>query len=131
MESIKELFNKYGRTRQSTSFGREIIQTIDPVNIQSVMAQDFDSWGLAPLRYPAAALFMGRGVFTSDGPFWQRTRAQVRPVLTKAQFTDYGRLEYHLQNFGDHVIASIRQNRAGHSSPLGRCHLLRGAANRP
>lgn len=61
-------------------------------------AHDFESWGLEPLRYPAAATFMGRGVFTSDGPFWQHARAQVKPVLVKAQFTDYGRLEFHLQN---------------------------------
>ncbi|PQE05969.1 cytochrome P450 protein [Rutstroemia sp. NJR-2017a BBW] len=99
MESTKQLYDHYGLTWQSTSFGREVINTIDPENIQSVMAQDFESWGLAPLRYPAAGPFMGRGVFTSDGPFWQHARAQVKPVLTRAQFTDYERLEAHLQNF--------------------------------
>jgi hypothetical protein len=119
MESTKHLYDHYGLTWQSTSFGREVINTIDPENIQSirrtynrsgehtidpeniqsVMAQDFESWGLAPLRYPAAGPFMGRGVFTSDGPFWQYARAQVKPVLTRAQFTDYEKLESHLQKF--------------------------------
>jgi cytochrome P450 len=99
MESTKKLYDHYGLTWQSTSFGREVINTIDPENIQSVMAQDFESWGLAPLRYPAAGPFVGRGVFTSDGPFWQYARAQVKPVLTRAQFTDYEMLEAHLQKF--------------------------------
>ena len=70
MESAKQLYDKYGRTWQSTSFGRGIVNTIDPSNIQSVMANDFESWGLESRRYPAAAPFMGRGVFTSNGSFW-------------------------------------------------------------
>ncbi|PQE31771.1 n-alkane-inducible cytochrome P450 protein [Rutstroemia sp. NJR-2017a WRK4] len=87
MESTKQLYDHYGLTWQSTSFGREVINTIDPENIQSVMAQDFESWGLAPLRYPAAGPFMGPCSSTGQ------------PVLTRAQFTDYERLKAHLQNF--------------------------------
>lgn len=84
LEFTKELYERYGPTWQVTSFGRDVINTIDPENIQSVMALDFESWGLAPLRYPAAGPFMGRGVFTSDGPFWQQARAQIKPALARA-----------------------------------------------
>ncbi|KAE8441932.1 hypothetical protein EG329_004140 [Mollisiaceae sp. DMI_Dod_QoI] len=99
MEFMRSLFNKYGQTWQATNFGKEMIFTIDPENIQSVMATDFDSWGLEPLRLPALDPYMGPGVFTTDGPFWAHARAQVKPILSKAQFSDLSRLEHHFQNF--------------------------------
>ena len=99
MEFSKQLFDQLGQTWQSVSFGKKIVNSIDPDNLKSVLATDFDSWGLAPLRYPAASPFMGRGVFTSDGPFWQHARAQVKPILIKAQFVDFKRFDRHLTQF--------------------------------
>ncbi|KUJ17437.1 n-alkane-inducible cytochrome P450 [Mollisia scopiformis] len=99
MEFTRDLFNKYDRTWQVTNFGKEFIFTIDPMNIQWVMVHDFESWGLEPLRLPAVAPYMGPGVFTTDGQFWAHARAQVKPILGKAQFSDLSRLEYHFQNF--------------------------------
>lgn len=99
MEWTRSLFKKYGRTFQVTNFGKEFIFTIDPANIQSVMALDFESWGLEPLRLPAVDPFMGPGVFTTDGAFWNHARGQVKPILSKGEFGDLRRLEHHFQNF--------------------------------
>ncbi|KAF8850520.1 putative cytochrome P450 alkane hydroxylase [Acephala macrosclerotiorum] len=99
MEWTRSLFLKHGRTFQATNFGKEFIFTIDPANIQSVMALDFESWGLEPLRLPAVDPYIGPGVFTTDGEFWNHARAQVKPVLSKGEFSDLSRLEHHFQNF--------------------------------
>lgn len=67
MEFTCNLFKKYGSTWQVINFGKEFIFMIYPENVQSVMAHDFESWGLEPLRSPAALPYMGLGVFTTDG----------------------------------------------------------------
>ena len=100
---MKQLFETYGHTWQSTSFGRADFNSIEPENIQSVLAVDFDSWGVEPMRYPGAGPFMGKGIFTSDGPFWQHARAQVKPIFNKAQYADLETFEVHLKRFFDLV----------------------------
>lgn len=98
MEWTRSLFLKHGRTFQVTNFGKEFIFTIEPTNVQSVMALDFESWGLEPLRLPAVDPYIGPGVFTTDGRFWSHARAQVKPILSKGEFSDLSRLEHHFQN---------------------------------
>ena len=31
---------------------------------------------------------MGRVIYTTDGPFWEHSRALVKPIFTRAQFAD-------------------------------------------
>ena len=44
---------------------------------------------------------MGRGIFTTDRPFWEHSRALVKPIFTRAQFADLETLEHHLKQMMD------------------------------
>ena len=101
MESTKLRYEKYGPTFQSHLLGTTIISTIDPKNLQAVHALDFDGYGLEPARLPTAGLFMGRSIFTTDGPFWEHSRALVKPIFAKAQFADLNTLELYLKQMID------------------------------
>ena len=46
---------------------------------------------------------MGRGIYTTDGPFWERSRALVKPIFTRAQFADLETLEHYLKQMMDLV----------------------------
>ena len=50
---------------------------------------------------PTAGLFMGRGIYTTDGPFWEHSRALVKPIFTRAQFADLETLEHYLKQMMD------------------------------
>ena len=101
MEHSQYRHRRWGPTFQSSLLGTTTISTIDPKNLQSIYSLDFQSFGLESLRLPTAGLFMGRGIFTTDGPFWEHSRALVKPIFTRAQFADLETLEHHLQQMID------------------------------
>lgn len=88
-----------GDTYQTNSLGVASIKTIEPENVQTIFAHNFEDYGLGPLRTDIAGDFMGRGIFTTDGKFWEHSRALVRPIFTKAQFADLNTLKVHVDRF--------------------------------
>lgn len=94
--SSKEQFEKYGDTFATKVYGRLKISTIDPQNLQHVFSTDFTSWGVQPLREPYFGPFVGRGILTMDGPFWQHSRALIRPTFSHDQLADLSLLEVHI-----------------------------------
>ena len=101
MKHSQYRYRKCGPNFQSHLFGTTTISTIDPKNLQSIYALDFQSFGLEALRLPTAGLFMGRSIFTTDGPFWEHSRALVKPIFTRAQFADLDTLELYLRQMID------------------------------
>ena len=101
MEHSQYRYRHWGPTFQSSLLGTTTINTIDPKNLQSIYSLDFQSFGLESLRLPTAGLFMGRGIFTTDGPFWEHSRALVKPIFTRAQFADLETLEHHVKQMMD------------------------------
>ena len=103
MQNMQEEFVTYGRTWQFTNFGGEIIHTMDPINLESVMSKDSKSWGVEPIRYRGGKPFLGAGIFTLDGPLWKHARNQVKPALARSQFSNFHILEFHVRRFLDSV----------------------------
>ena len=101
MEHSQYRYHHWGPTFQGSLLGTTTISTIDPKNLQSVYSLDFQSFGLESLRLPTAGLFMGRGISTTDGLFWEHLRALVEPIFTRAQFADLETLEHHLKQMID------------------------------
>ncbi|KAI4114096.1 MAG: hypothetical protein LQ338_008053 [Usnochroma carphineum] len=95
---MKSLFGKYGHTFQVRSWGKTTIFTVEPKNLQSVLATDFASWGVQPLRLFAFEPFVGKGIMCSDGAFWEHSRALIKPSFTRTQIADI-----HLSVFDAHV----------------------------
>lgn len=96
--SIRALFDAYGHTFQVKSWGKTKIFTIEPQNLQSVLATDFASWGVQPLRLFAFEPFVGKGIMCSDGKFWEHSRALIKPSFARTQIADL-----HLATFDAHV----------------------------
>ena len=89
-------------TYSNTIMGLNIITTIDPSNIQTILAQKFSDYDLGGRIYAWGPL-VGKGVFTSDGPEWAHRRAMIRPNFTKQQVASLGMFEGH---FG-HLLALL------------------------
>ena len=96
--SMRILFDKYGHTFQVNSWSTTKIFSIEPQNLQSVLATDFTSWGVQPLRLFAFEPFVGKGIMCSDGTFWEHSRALIKPTFARSQIADL-----HLKTFDAQV----------------------------
>jgi cytochrome P450 len=99
LEGWKERFQKYGTTFSGMSMGIPNTYTIDPLNLQSVHALNFAHYGVQPIRRSATLPFLGEGVFTMDGPFWDHSRALIRPSFTRTNVANLPAFEVRFQRF--------------------------------
>lgn len=67
--------------------GRTVVQTIDPKNVQAILAQKFQDFDLGS-RNDAMRPLLGEGIFASDGPVWEHSRALLRPNFARNQISD-------------------------------------------
>ncbi|KAJ5113103.1 N-alkane-inducible cytochrome P450 [Penicillium angulare] len=97
--ALPESFNramKFGRTHTIIILGHEVITTCDPECIKTILATKFTDFGIGP-RESAWGPLLGRGIFTTDGPSWQHSRALIRPGFTRSQVSDLETFETHVQ----------------------------------
>lgn len=57
-------------TWRQNMFGTKVLVTVDPANIQAMLATKFKDFELGHTRRGSYAPFIGDGIFTSDGKFW-------------------------------------------------------------
>lgn len=100
--SLQSIFGLYGHTFQAGSWSRIILFTIEPKNLQSVLATDFASWGVQPLRLFAFERFVGKGIMCSDEAFWEYSRSLIKPTFTRTRIADI-----HLLAFDAHVSGLV------------------------
>ncbi|KAA8894617.1 hypothetical protein FN846DRAFT_912690 [Sphaerosporella brunnea] len=62
-------------------FGEEIVFTIEPRNIQAVLATKFKDFSLGNLRKEAFLELLGDGIFTLDGKGWEHSRAFAEAAI--------------------------------------------------
>jgi len=65
-----------------------VISTEDPQNIQAILATKFKDFETGELRAKQFGTLLGRSIFTSDGPFWEHSRALFRPQFTRDNIND-------------------------------------------
>ena len=104
LELVRTWHNQYGNTFK-TSLGRPVLVTIEPKNVQTVLALKFKDFDLGH-RNKALAPLLGQGIFASDGPMWEHSRAMLRPNFVRSQVSDIGVYERHVSN----LIAKIPQD---------------------
>ncbi|KAF4621708.1 hypothetical protein G7Y89_g14497 [Cudoniella acicularis] len=95
----KERYQMYGRTFGGMSIGRPSVYTVDARNLQTVHALNFNHYGVQPIRRAPTLPFLGEGVFTMDGPFWEHSRALIRPTFTKKNVANLPVFEVHFKKF--------------------------------
>ncbi len=84
-------------TFSSTVLNVPRLFTIDPGNIQALLATQFEDFDVGELRRRNALPFLGQGVFLQDGKGWERSRALIKPQFARAQISDLELEERHLQ----------------------------------
>lgn len=72
--------------------------TMEPKNIQAILATQFKDFELGPLRRGALGPVVGNGIFTHDGKAWEHSRALIRPQFSRGQVADLSLEERHVQH---------------------------------
>lgn len=102
LQFSRSLFDRYGRTFQVNSWGTTIIDTIEPKNAQTVLSLSFSNFGVMPVKTPSTGgAFQSKGILTSDGPIWERSRALIKPTFARPQLTNFDTFETHLSRMFD------------------------------
>ncbi|KAF2849382.1 cytochrome P450 52A12 [Plenodomus tracheiphilus IPT5] len=83
--------------------------TIEPENIQAVLAKQFKDFGLGERRNGNFSPLLGHGIFSSDGKDWEHARALLRPQFARDQVSDLDLEEEHVQ----HMMRVIPVNQDG------------------
>ncbi|KAI9691013.1 MAG: hypothetical protein M1822_008633 [Bathelium mastoideum] len=95
---VKRFFENGKMTREGTGLlGKLSLNTIDPRNIQTVMALKFKDFEVGKRRHRAFRPLLGTGIFTTDGPFWEHSRALFRPQFARENVNDLVSTEYNVQ----------------------------------
>lgn len=74
----------------------DLIQTVEPENLKTMLAIDFKKWGLGNRRKDAFVPLLGHGIFTTDGAAWQNSRELLRPNFVRSQVGDLATFEIHV-----------------------------------
>lgn len=99
----RSLFLKYAKTHVAESWGRTVIHTMDSKNMQAVLSSCSSHFTVEPIRLDALDDLLGRGVFTTDGHTWERSRGLISPILAKAFISDSSSLELHVTKVLDNI----------------------------
>ncbi|WYZ33976.1 hypothetical protein EsH8_I_000252 [Colletotrichum jinshuiense] len=74
-------------------FGPAELFTVDPANIQAILATKFNDFDLGERRIKQFRPLLGHNIFTADGPFWEHSRALFRPQFSRDQINDLEKTE--------------------------------------
>lgn len=73
--------------------GSKSYYTVDPLNVQALLATQFNDFVLGQTRNGNFSPLLGNGIFTQDGDAWKHSRAMLRPHFARAQIEELGWLE--------------------------------------
>lgn len=96
MRTTQKQTRLYGHTFQSFPFGRRVITTISPRNVQTVLSLEHEKFGVGPIRRPAEDM-VGKGIISNDGKVWEHGRSMIRPAFARSQIADRGMFERHVE----------------------------------
>ncbi|KAJ5963665.1 Cytochrome P450 E-class CYP52 [Penicillium vulpinum] len=94
---ISDQENRYVSTFAIRNLGRTHILTVDPKNIQAILATQFKDFELGSMRRRSVHPLLGTGIFTADGEQWSRSRGLLRPQFTREQISQLELEEEHVQ----------------------------------
>ena len=70
-EDMAHLFRETGhRTFRASMLGSTFLNTVEPKNIQALLATQFRDFELGDLRRKTFFPMLGNGIFTADGKYW-------------------------------------------------------------
>lgn len=81
----------------------EIIFTIEPENVKTILSTKFHDFELGQRRARTFIPVFGHGIFDTDGAAWERSRAMIRPNFTRSQVADLDTFETHITHLIDTI----------------------------
>lgn len=97
VQTISDIENRNVTTFIIRNLGRDLYFTVDPKNIQAVLATQFKDFELGEIRRRSVHPLLGTGIFTADGEEWSRSRGLLRPQFTREQVSQLELEESHIQ----------------------------------
>lgn len=77
----RERFRRYGKTFEANSWGTRCVHTMDTANIQVILAQCFDSFGVEPMRLHIASLSSAKAFSPLTGLIGDTQGISLSPYL--------------------------------------------------
>lgn len=93
---IRSWHQAYGNTFKASMVGRKVVFTVEPKNVQTILALKFRDFELGENRNRALRPLLGYGIFSTDGSKWEHSRALLRPNFNRNQITDINVYETHV-----------------------------------
>lgn len=87
---------KTGTYRMFNLFNSTLLQTMEPENIQAILATKFNDYELGEARTGNFGQVIGHGIFTAERESWQHFRHQLKPQFTRDQVSDLESAERHV-----------------------------------
>lgn len=85
---------KHPTLSRSMPGGTTQLETIEPANVQAILATKFEDWEIGERRHRCFRPVQGRNIFTCDGHAWRRARALFRPQFARGMINDLGATEW-------------------------------------
>jgi hypothetical protein len=82
-------------------FGQRIYITDDPENVKTLLATKFDDWSIGTDRIKQITTFLGKGIFSTEGPAWRHSRDLLRPCFERSAVADVTMMEKHTNRLID------------------------------
>lgn len=118
-------FAEHGWTHSSTGLlGHEVIMTAEPENLRAIFSAQFQDFLTGDNRAGAFGYMVGRCIFTTDGPFWEHSRALFRPHFARGEINDLEATESAVQDLLYVLMAHRTHRKKGDDGtdkePMGR-----------
>lgn len=101
LELLRSWHLQFGNTYK-TRLGRQVVMTIEPKNVQAILAVKFKDFDLGDCKKAFQPL-LGQGIFASDGSVWEHSRALLRPNFVRNQIADIAIYEKHVAQLIKHI----------------------------
>ncbi|KAL6718937.1 hypothetical protein ACLMJK_003172 [Lecanora helva] len=120
LQATCDRFAKMGTNTMciSTMVGAPTISTIEPENLKTILSTKFKDFNIDHMRKEGLKSIMGEGIFSSDGQFWQHSRALLRPTFARAELDDPVFLEAHAQDLMKAIAAESEGGKVIDLQPL-------------
>lgn len=86
-----------GHYTLESGVGERVILTAEPENIKAILATQFKDYGKGEAFRRDWHMFLGNGIFTTDGTLWHNSRQLLRPQFIKDRLSDIEIFEEHAQ----------------------------------
>ena len=91
-------YAKFGDTFQTSMFDAILFNTIEPANLQAILADNFQDYSIGERRKTAFRPLLEDAIFNSDGLAWSHSRRLLRPAFAGTREAELAVFERHVDN---------------------------------